>query len=659
MIVLLTVFCAACVPVNTSGTSRPSTPTVTPEDSLAAAEAAYGGGRYQEAVGLYKKYLNQAPNPANLENILARYGQAALQGGLYGEALVAYERLLRDFPASPLVRETGPRLLSAYLGAGQMARAETAGRELLAKETDAEFQDKLRLGIAQSQWLQGNYEKALNSFLGVWQKAAGVNKTLAEEGVLGALAKMSPTALGNVQKSYGQNFPGPEATYALIHKALQVGDTAGAGAHAAYFAQYFSGHPLAPQVAELAALTAGSALPVLAFGQAYDPRPKAAPASGAVGGNGPVVGSLSGVSGRYTVAAILPVSEPGAARYAGELVNGLKLALNRAGNQGAVNLTVLDTRGSAEEATRLVNQAAADPAVMMVVGPMLSREALPAAQEAEKLALPMISVSQRMDLTGIGPNIFRIFLTPKHQAEAVARYAVTVQGHRSLGILSPEDSYGLSMKAYFEAEARRQGATVTVADSYDPKAANWGEAVNRLTGGQAARRVSTSYQADTGFTALFMPDAAGPVSQILPLMAFHDVTRMQYLGSPLWLNPDLLSGGSARYIQGAVIPVALSELSLRPETLGFISAYQAAYGQAPDQFAAYGHDAGLALVNALGSGATSREDVRRVLSQSAALPGAVAPFAFDAGGDYLAEPTLLTVKDQEFILLRDAAPAAR
>ncbi len=654
----LVIFCAACFPVKTQTTStKPVTGSAAaPKDALAAAEAAYGRGQYQAAAGFYKSYLAALPNPANLENILATYGLAAERGGLYGESVLAYERLLRDFPGGDFAREAAPHLVYAYLGAGEALKAESFGRELLSGEKDAARQNLLRLYVAQAQWLDKRYPAAFQSYLDLWRTSEGEMKKSAEEGVLASLTALTPTALGDVQKSCGQNFPGPEATYVLVRKALEVGDAAGAKAHAEYFAKYFSESPLALKVSELAALAPGAALPAQAFGQSYDPRPKAA---ASLPSGGPAVSDLSGLSGSYAIAAVLPVSEPGASKYAQEVANGLSLALKRAPGGDRITLAVLDTRGDGREAARLVEQAASDPRVMVVVGPLLSREAAAAAQAAEAKALPMISISQRMDLTGIGPNIFRLFLTPKHQAEAVARYAVTVEGHRELGVLAPSDAFGRSMKTYFEAEARRQGAAVTVSDSYDPKAANWGEAVTRLTGGGAARRVSVSYQADTGFTALFMPDAAGPVSQILPLMAFHDVTRMRYLGSPLWLNPDLLKGGSARYIQGAVIPAALSELSGRSETQSFISAYKAAYGQTPDQFAAYGHDAGLAIINALGSGAKSREEVRLIISQAQGLPGAVAPFGFDAGGDYLAEPTLLTVKDQEFILLRDAASAVR
>ena len=105
--------------------------------------------------------------------------------------------------------------------------------------------------------------------------------------------------------------------------------------------------------------------------------------------------------------------------------------------------------------------------------------------------------------------------------------------------------------------------------------------------------------------------------------------------------------------------MAVSELSLREESRRFVTNYQSTYGHAPDQFAAYGYDAGLALIKALGQGAETREAVRRALSQGGAVPGATGPFSFEAGGEYLVEPTLLSVKGRELILLREAGAGVR
>ncbi|MDR3038998.1 MAG: penicillin-binding protein activator, partial [Candidatus Adiutrix sp.] len=341
-------------------------------------------------------------------------------------------------------------------------------------------------------------------------------------------------------------------------------------------------------------------------------------------------------------------------RFAEAAVQGLKLAVNEAA-AGRLGLNILDTGGSADQAARLVEQAAADPQVLAVAGPLLSRESSAAAEAANRVGLPLIALTQLADLPRSGPHVFRIFLTPRHQAEAVARYAVRDENHQTLGVVHPDDNYGRPMLNYFQNEAVRLGAQVAVVDRYDPQKPDFEALVARLTGGRAIRRVSTDYQAQVGFTALYLPDSAGSIARILPLLAFHDVTRMRFLGSSLWLNQELLTG-SARYLQGAVIPVALSDLSLRPESRRFIDSFQRTYGHAPDQFAAYGYDAALAVIQALGRGAADRTALSRALGRGDPVPGATGPFTFDQDGEYRVEPALLTITDRDFTLLREPGP---
>lgn len=658
ILIILLMFSSACLPIGSPGTKggAPGGSRSPGDNLLISAENAYNQGQYQAAADYYKQYLQAVPNPPNLESVLAAYAGASEKTGQLSVAASTYERLIREFPSGVQTRDARPRLAAVYLAAGDFRNAEGLSGTLITSEKDPTRLSSLRLTLAQSQWAQGRYAEACGNFLSALSGAYGSTKTQAQDGVLASLAKMDASSVEKVQRQYGQNFPGPEATYILTRLAVEAGDGERTIALAEYFAKYFSGHKLMPEVKALAqAAAAGDKLPPPAFGDSYDPR--ASVSSALAEQSAPVsMGSLSNIS-NVSVAVILPLSGDNASKYAQEIVSGLKLALNSHTAAGSVGLTMLDTRGSAEEAARLVGVAAADPKVMAIIGPFLSRESASAAQAANKAGIPLIAISQRPDLTNSGPNVFRLFLTPKHQAEAVARYSVRIQGHKALGIIYPDDNFGRPIRTYFENEIKRLGAQVTVAEGYG-KETDWAALVSGLTGGKAARKVSSTYQAEVGFTALYLPDSVGMASQVLAQMAYHDVTKMQYLGSSLWVNREMLAG-SSRYIQGAVIPVAYSELSQRPESQKFGSDFQNAFKRQPDQFAAYGYDAGLAVIKALGQGSSSREAVRRALSQSGPLPGATGPFAFDRNGEYVVEPTILSVKGREFIVLREAAQGVR
>jgi len=658
---------AACLPVG----GKPGAPP-TGRTLLSQAETAYDQRRYGLSADYYRQYLAEEPDQPRLEAILAAYGLAAEKAGRFPEAVQAYERLISRFPAGEFTGEAGFRLAAVHLAAGDGAAAEKVARKLLAAETNPGRRAELGLTLGRAQWLAGNFKEAAGSFLEVWKGKGGqARQEAARQGVLGSLVRLDYKSLAAIQQSSGTDFPGPEAAYLLLYQSASAGQKDHAEALADYFRRYYPENPLRSQVEAVAkALADKAALPVPAFGADYDPRAELAAAlakAEPVPGMSAEVQPPPGGGAAGTVAVLLPLSDrKGAGRFGRDVSRGLELAVKERA-PGQVSLMLLDTGGVPDQAVRLFLQAAADSRVLAVVGPLLRDEAVAAAEASGRSNLPLIIISQAPGLPRLGPNVFRLFLTPGHQAEALARHAVRTKNQKDLGVIYPDDNYGRTVLAAFQAEAGRLGARVTVTDLYSPKNPDLEGVASRLTGGQAAvarkgqgpRKVSTDYQAQVNCGVLYLPDSPGPVARLLPLLAFHDVTRLPFMGSTLWLDdPDFLAG-SARYLQGAVIPAPVSELSQRPESLNFFNSFQQAYGQAPNQFAAYGYDAGLALIQALGQGAGSREALRRALARGGQTPGATGPFSFGQDGEYQVEPALLTIQEREFVLLSEPGPAPR
>jgi ABC-type branched-subunit amino acid transport system substrate-binding protein len=388
-------------------------------------------------------------------------------------------------------------------------------------------------------------------------------------------------------------------------------------------------------------------------GAGFDPR---ALAAGPVLMAAPMAGgaSVGPLDRSHTVAALLPLTGTRNSVYAVEILAGLRLAAQR--SRGMLNVVEYDTMGIPANAVTMVNTIAADPSVVAIVGPLNSDEALAAAQTAQAAAVPLIALSTRIGLTAGRGYVFRVFLTYEAQARAAARYAVMDLGIKSLGALYPNDLYGGNMLRYFEEEATALGAAVTARESYQSPGGDYAEAARLIAGGSGkVRPASTSQQAKTGFQALYMPESPSVASQLLPFLALNDMTRMRYLGTSLWQSPDFVKS-AGRYLEGGVIPAPFSPLSQRPEAQAFLEAWRQSSGKDPDQFAVYGYDAGIALLAALSSGASTRQALPGALRALPPIPGASGPFVFDSEGEYKVSPLFLTVKDSEFKLLKDAAP---
>jgi ABC-type branched-subunit amino acid transport system substrate-binding protein len=618
---------------------------------------AYDRGDYAAALGHYRSFLAQNPAGPRREAVLALAGLSAERLGSFADAASLYRALLAEFPASPYAPAVKARIPDLLTLAGRAPEAMELANALAAPEPDPAARAALRLSAGRAAFAAGRFQEAAVAFIEAMGGEPAVRET-ARRGLEASLAGLDETSLYNVARQYGQNYPGPEAFWFYARSAALSGDLGALAERAAYFRRYYPAHPWLPALEALASGGQEAARSQAPPGAGFDPRPDPAayalagpPGLPAQGGQGP---SFGGLRGQILVGALLPLTTDPSAKFAGQILTGLQLALAPYASQVAV--VPLDTAGDPGQAVRLVHESAANPAMLLLVGPLASREALAAAQAAQVAQMPLLAVSQRVGLTTGRPMVFRLFLTPKHQAEAVARYAVAVKGLRSLATLHPNDGYGQAMAGFFRDEVKRLGGAIVHAAGYDPASSDWSGAVAQLTGAGSVRRASASYQAPVGFEAVFIPDSPGNIGQILPQMAYHDLTRMVYLGTPLWLTRDLAQA-SGRYMANSVIPDAFNGLSQRPEAARFREAYARAAGQEPDQFAAYGYDAGLAVAAAIERGAGTRAEMVQALATLGPYPGATGPFSFDAEGDYQVEPMMLTVKDGAFVLLEE--PSAR
>jgi ABC-type branched-subunit amino acid transport system substrate-binding protein len=645
---LLLVFLVSCVEIVDK-----SRPVQQNEDLTQRAEKAFDRGDYLAAASDYRQYLSQNPNTPRRESLLAMAGLSGQRAGQYAQAAESFSALTREFPSGSYASEVRTAIPDLYLMANQPRLAATEAERLISNATDPQTVASLRLSQGRAAYALGSYWDSFVDYIQAMASPSTSTREAAQRGVEASLLNFSQDQLISVARQYGQNFPGPEACWYLAWAAALSGDQNLLIERVNYFRQYFSSHPWAPK---LAALTVDPNSPeAQPPGQGYDPkpqslnlnlgRPASQPAQNAVS-----PGTFGGMPGQVLVAALLPLSNDSSAKFARDIIDGLRLAL--APMSGRVGVLEIDSLGDPGEVVKRVYEMAENPSVLAIVGPLTSREALAAAQTASNASIPLIAISQRQGLTDARPSVFRIFLTPKLQAESVARYATKKLGLKRLGILYPNDVYGQAMLSFFQNEVQLQGAQLTVNDSYSPEFKDWSEAVNRLTGGQSIRRASSNYQAAVDFEALYMPDSAPTINQILPLLAYHDLTKMIYLGSPLWITEDL-SKNSGRYLSQSVIPVAYSELSERPEAVAFLESFTRTTGRAPDQFAAYGYDAGVALMTLFNRGAGTRSEIINGLLSLGPFPGATGPFSFTSEGDYQIEPILLTVEGSSFKILEE------
>ena len=415
------------------------------------------------------------------------------------------------------------------------------------------------------------------------------------------------------------------------------------------------------------------------------------------------------------IGVLLPLT--GEYRRLGEMLYaGIELAAKEALSQNPdLEIIVRDTQSTPEGANQEMEMLVREKNVLAVVGPFAGGESRAAAYKASELGVPIVLLSPKEGLTDIGPQVFRLALTPEIQAKALVSYAFDVLGKREFAILEPQHAYGETMAAAFFDEVIRRGGRVTGYERYDDWETTFSTMAQRLVGryrvaatdagggpckdneGFHCARVYPLYPKEdrasvkagkvmlprVDFDALFIPDSAERVAMVLAALAVEEadfdqhldsdyarITRkehdagykirpIQLLGSDRW-NATKLMDHAGKYARGSVFVDGYWVDESNPRAGAFEKAFSAAAKSSPNAAQAGAYDA-LSLVAGLATAQkpASREAMQELIKATTAYVGATAlDLHTDERGEIIGTPTLLTVKDGAIDKITPPPPSA-
>lgn len=360
---------------------------------------------------------------------------------------------------------------------------------------------------------------------------------------------------------------------------------------------------------------------------------------------------------RNAVGCIIPLSGRNAA-YGNRALDAVLLAAGvfNAVKKTPIRLLIEDSQSDAAVAGAAVEKLSR-AGVTGILGPLGSQEALEAAKEAQRLKIPILTLTQREGITEIGDHVFRNFLTAAMQVRAVVEYAQAELGLRRFAILYPDDPYGREMARLFREEVRRKGGEIRKEKSYQSDQADFREEILAL-GGVASVSADMDVAAgnatktDPGFEALFIPDFSYRIAMIAPQLAYNGITGIRLLGTSGWDSPELLKTDPI-HLQGAFFVAGFFAESFRPEVNNFIEAFYMAYGREPDAMEALVYDAADIVVKLLleNRGGT-REAFRTALMQVKEYPGVSGKTSFPASRDAQKDLFILTVREGRIVQVK-------
>jgi len=347
---------------------------------------------------------------------------------------------------------------------------------------------------------------------------------------------------------------------------------------------------------------------------------------------------------------------------------GIELALNQFNAQPNVNpiqLLIKDSKGDPNEAVRAVESLALKDCVTGVIGPMITSES--AAIKAQGLKVPIMTLTQKPDITKLGDYVFRNFLTLSLQVKAIVAYAVQELGIKKFAILYPEERYGISFMNRFWDELIVHGAEIVGIESYGVDQTDFADVIKKLVGLYYPRPEEPATTPPTDqppeeeekepepiidFGAVFIPDTFEKISLIAPQFPYYDVADAILLGTNLW-HSDKLIQVARGYVQGAIVPNGFFLNSPSPGVKDFVKSFKEVFDICPGFLEAQAYDAASIMFQLVNHPEVrSRRSLKTAFMNVKDFPGVTGLTSFDEAGDVNKQIYILKIKGRQFVQIR-------
>ncbi|HSQ86459.1 MAG TPA: penicillin-binding protein activator, partial [Desulfobacterales bacterium] len=364
----------------------------------------------------------------------------------------------------------------------------------------------------------------------------------------------------------------------------------------------------------------------------------------------------------YTLGCLLPLSGPYHI-YGYKILKCIQIALaqyNSQSNHLPIKIIVKDTGSDPDKAALAVKELS-EERVGAIIGPLTALEA--AALEAQEKRIPIITLSQKDNITEIGNYVFRNFITPKMQVEAIVSYAIDVLGLSRFAILYPDDKYGTRFMTLFQDEVMAYGGDVVAVEPYDPNQTDFAEPIKNLSEFQnempeysknkEARSTFNQSEPTIDFEAIFIPDGPKNSGLIIPQLAFYDIVGVNLLGTNLW-HSDRLIEMAQQFVQGAIMVDGFFAESDSQKVKDFVGMFEETFNEKPGFIEAIGYDTAMMLFQLISRGEIqSRIELKDEIMNFANFQGVTGITSFDNTGNVHKELYLLKINGDKFVELKN------
>ncbi len=565
---------------------------------FAHADKMYRLKSYKEALNLYDEYLSKFPQGRSAPEALMREGEIYTAMGNHKTARNVWQHLLDQYPDCSFVSEAGVEMLTSLYREGQYRQVISFADAVSGKMSSPAHIRRLYTVLGDAYIAGGSAINAVHFYGKALKDADAPEKAQILAKLGSASEKLNQEDIVKFMEKTEDSPAKAYLAYRLARIFAEEGKHEEARTLLSKFVSQFPEHEHAQAAKQLLA--------------GYEADAAAAD--------------------RWTLGCLLPLT--GSYKVFGNKAwKGIQLAVQEFGSAEGfppINIIRKDTASDPDTSAAAVRELA-EERVFAIIGPVATAEA--AGPEAQRLGIPIITLSQKEGITDIGDYVFRNFLTPKMLAESLASYCVKSLGLRTYAVLYPAEKYGETFMKLFWEEAEAQGGKVVGAESYRPGQTDFTSAIRKL---------------GRGFEALFIPDGPEKVGLILPQLAFYDIRNVRLLGTNLWHSEKLLRS-AGRFMENAVFPDIFFADSRLGIVQDFVRDFRLMHGERPDFIEALAFDAAAMLFQLMRrSDIQSKRQLRDELRRLRDFRGVTGMTSFDNSGEAHKKLYLLEVKRGRF-----------
>lgn len=334
----------------------------------------------------------------------------------------------------------------------------------------------------------------------------------------------------------------------------------------------------------------------------------------------------------------------GSASYGISSKNAIELAFKEINEKGGINgkqleLVVADNKSEAAEATNAMQKLISQDNVVAVIGPNLSSSVIAASainNSAKVLDIapmatnPYVTVDQASGKTK-DFNYRTCFIDP-FQGTVMAKFATAELGVGNAAVLIDNSSdYAKGLAQFFKENFVKEGGAVTAEESYLQKDTDFKATLTKIKATNPDFLYVPGYYQEVGLIV----KQARELGMNMPIAGGDgwDSAKMPEIAGAAALNNT--------YFSSLYSPEDSSDINKN-----FVAAYEKAYGQKPDVFAALSYDSALLVAEAIkNAGSTEPAKISEAMAKINGFSGVSGSVTFDDKHNPVKSAVILEYKD--------------